>query len=128
MEARSIIIAENEKDFTYQLCEITKKVFFDIAINGIGNIVAVQFKDAPPFAIEEYIDRFKRVDGQYTYKGKFVTRNEIYKELEKFSKEVSISIVPKDLGKGFIDENKYRKSFGYINYTEIRPAIRVEVE
>lgn len=119
-EARANIIAEDENQFSYKLQNATMKIFNDIAKNGIGNIVAIQFKEVEPCFIADYIDMFfRRADGQYVYRGNFVRRKEIEEKLNKYSRELSVSIVPKDLGKGLREEKEYKERFGYINITKV---------
>lgn len=93
MEARANIIAESKSDFLYHLQEEVYKVLFDITKDSVDFSITVKTKDIIPELIANYIDyNFRRADGQYTYRGEFVSRREIEDKLFEFSKEVSIII------------------------------------
>ena len=126
MEIIKQVIVSNEKEFATIMKQVTEKIFFDVAINDIGSIVAIQFKEVAPFWIEEHIDGNYRIsNGLYKSEDGYVDRYTIFEKLAKFSREISVSIVPKDLGKGHIAENLKRTAYGYVNvsYCDI-PIVR----
>lgn len=126
MEIIKQVIASNEKEFAIIMKQATEKIFLDVATNDIGSIVAIQFKEVEPFWIEKYIDENYRIsNGLYASEDGYIDRYTVFEKLTKFSREISVSIVPKDLGKGLISENLKRTAYGYVNvyYCDI-PTVR----
>lgn len=130
MEIRKQVIANNEKEFAAIMKEVTERIFLDVAKNDIGSIVAIQFKEVAPIWINMFIEEKYRIsNGLYKSEDGCIDRNTIFGNITKFSREISISIVPKDLKKEHIPENLKSVAYGYVNvsYCDITDGKRDKV-
>ena len=119
MEIRFTILAKDKEGFDVQLNTKMIDILNKIAMDNT-KILAIQFKDADEFAINSYLDSFRRFDGQYTYDGKFwYYRDELRKLIEPYCKTCSISIAEKYLEANYPESEK-QKRFGYINFAEYK--------
>lgn len=125
MEYTGLILANSEIDFNIKLTDLIARHVGNLALNLDASIMAIQFKDADEYDIEKVVDSYRRTDGQYCYWGDFMTREEVYEQIKPYCKRISISIVPKDLGKGDWVASDSHKKFGYINLAMIEePSIK----
>lgn len=120
MELQGLILAEDEQEFAVKLTDFIANVAYKIATTQMPKVMAIQFKEANPENIDDFIFRnFCRADGQFVSNGEFYTHNELYEKIKPFCKGISISIVPKDLGNEDHEE-EFNKRFGFINYKVIK--------
>lgn len=124
MEYTGLILACNANDFNNKLTDLIANHLGNLALNLDASIMAIQFKDADEYDIEKVVDSYRRTDGQYCYWGDFMTREEVYEQVKPYCKRISISIVPKDLGKGDFVSSDRQKKFGYINLSLIGETIK----
>lgn len=117
MEIRTTILGTSKDIFkTNLIVEIGK------SINAIleceePKIMAIQFKDAEAYNVANLVDVYRRTDGQYVFEGQFYTRSELEEKFKPFCKEISISVVPKELNFETPRE-QINKQFGFIEYHE----------
>lgn len=114
----STIITTCKEEFSYKLANEIEKALFQA---GDTNALFIQTKEAPREAVEELVNKYMRVDGQYTFNGVFMKREEVFEKLKDFCKTVNISIVPKVKKYPLEPEESLKKRFGYIEYIEIKP-------
>lgn len=95
-----LILAHSADDFNNKLTDLIANHLGNLALNLDASIMAIQFKDADEYDIAKVVDSYRRIDGQYCYWGDFMTREEVYEQVKPYCKRISISVVPKDLGKG----------------------------
>lgn len=125
MEYTGLILACNANDFNNKLTDLIAKHVGNIALNLDASIMAIQFKDADEYDIAKVVDSYRRTNGQYCYWGDFMTREEVYAQVKPYCKRISISVAPKDLGKGDWVASDSHKKFGYINLAMIEePSIK----
>lgn len=117
MEIRTTILGTSKDVFeTNLIVEIGK------SINAIleceePKIMAIQFRDAEAYNVAHLVDVYRRTDGQYVFEGQFYTRLELEEKFAPFCKELSISVVPKELDFG-VPRGQVDKQFGFIKYYE----------
>lgn len=128
MEYTGLILACNANDFNNKLTDLIANHLGNLALNLDASIMAIQFKDADEYDIEKVVDSYRRTDGQYCYWGDFMTREEVYEQVKPYCKRISISIVPKDLGKGDWVASDSHKKFGYINLAILGNSLIKEVK
>lgn len=119
-----LILACNANDFNNKLTDLIANHLGNLALNLDASIMAIQFKDADEYDIEKVVDSYRSIDGQYRYQCDFMTREEVYEQVKPYCKRISISIVPKDLGKGDFVSSDRRRKFGYINLSLIGESIK----
>lgn len=119
-----LILANSEIDFNIKLTDLIAKHVGNLALNLDASIMAIQFKDADEYDIEKVVDSYRSIDGQYRYQCDFMTREEVYEQVKPYCKRISISIAPKDLGKGDFVSSDRRRKFGYINLSLIGESIK----
>lgn len=118
-----LILAHNANDFNNKLTDLIANHLGNLALNLDASIMAIQFKDVDEYDIAKVVDSYRRIDGQYCYQCDFMTREEVYEQVKPYCKRISISIVPKDLGKGDWVASDRQKKFGYINLSLIGETI-----
>lgn len=119
MELQGLILAKDEQEFAAKLTAFIANAAYKIATTQMPKVMAIQFKEASPQNIDDFIFmNFCRADGQFVFNGEFYTHNELYEKIKPFCKGISISIVTKDLGNTYHEE-EFNKRFGFINYKEI---------
>lgn len=123
MEYTGLILANSEIDFNIKLTDLIARHVGNLALNLDASIMAIQFKDADEYDIEKVVDSYRRTDGQYCYQCDFMTHEEVYEQVKPYCKRISISVVPKDLGKGDWVSSDRQKKFGYINLSLIGETI-----
>lgn len=121
MEIRTTILGTSRDVFEANLI-----VEIDKSINAIleceePKIMAIQFRDAEAYNVANLVDVYRRTDGQYVFEGQFHTRQELEEKFAPFCKEISISVVPKELDFGTPRE-QVDKQFGFIKYHEYNIA------
>lgn len=124
MEYTGLILACNANDFNNKLTDLIARHVGNLALNLDASIMAIQFKDADEYDIEKVVDSYRRIDGQYCYQCDFMTREEVYAQVKPYCKRISISVVPKDFGKGDWVASDRQKKFGYINLSLIGGTIK----
>lgn len=128
MEYTGLILACNANDFNNKLTDLIANHLGNLALNLGASIMAIQFKDADEYDIAKVVDSYRRTDGQYCYWGDFMTREEVYEQVKPYCKRISISVVPKDLGKGDWVASDSHKKFGYINLAILGNSLIKEVK
>lgn len=117
MEIRTTILGTDKDVFeTNLMVEIGKSINTILECEE-PKIMAIQFRDAEAYNIARLIDVYRRTDGQYVFEGRFYTRLELEEKFKPFCKEISISIVPKELDLETPRE-QVDKQFGFIKYCE----------
>ena len=124
MEYTGLILACDANDFNNKLTDLIANHLGNLALNLDALIMAIQFKDADEYDIEKIVDSYRSIDGQYRYQCDFMTREEVYEQVKPYCKRISISIAPKDLGKGDFVSSDRRRKFGYINLSLIGESIK----
>lgn len=95
MQIEFTITAKNKELFNLKLTEQLMKVFNDLNIDNT-KILAIQFKDADSFIIDNFISgQFCSCDGVYLHEGKYYWRNELYEIVQPYCKVCLISIAEK---------------------------------
>ena len=119
------IIAGSAEEFYYKLHQSTITEIYNFAYKGIGNIMAIQFKEVDLSELQHYIaTNIKCIDGYYYFGGnKYFSLSNLIKDMNNHSKKVSISCVPKHIPEG--EENQ---QYGYIKYYEVNTTIIVDKE
>ena len=118
-----LILAHSADDFNNKLTDLIANHLGNLALNLDASIMAIQFKDADEYDIAKVVDSYRGIDGQYCYQCDFMTREEVYEQVKPYCKYISISVVPKDLGKGDWVSSDRQKKFGYINLSLIGETI-----
>jgi len=117
MEIRTTILATSKDVFETNLTvEIAKSINAIIECEE-PKIMAIQFRNAEAYNVANLVDVYRRTDGQYVFEGQFYTRSELEEKFTPFCKELSISVVPKELNFG-VPRGQIDKQFGFIEYHE----------
>lgn len=117
MEIRTTILATSKDVFeTNLIVEIAKSINAIIECEE-PKIMAIQFRNAEAYNVANLVDVYRRTDGQYVFEGQFYTRSELEEKFTPFCKELSISVVPKELNSG-VPRGQIDKQFGFIEYHE----------
>lgn len=117
MEIRTTILATSKDVFeTNLIVEIAKSINAIIECEE-PKIMAIQFRNAEAYNVANLVDVYRRTDGQYVFEGQFYTRSELEEKFTPLCKELSISVVPKELNSG-VPRGQIDKQFGFIEYHE----------
>lgn len=117
-ELRGAILAKNKEEFSYKLSRFLERPILAEAFENIGYVAVVQFAEVDSAILEDLMDR-------YCYEGgmPFAKREEELEQLRAFSRQVSVSYVPKDFGNLHPYEKKdFTKKFGWVNIAVLNPS------
>lgn len=96
MEIKFTTLAKDKEGFDIQLNTKMIDSLKKIAIDNT-KILMIQFEDAHPYIINDYIDtQFCRHGGTYLLEGKFYWRDELYKMIQPYCKTCSITVTEKE--------------------------------
>lgn len=116
-ELRGTILAKSKEEFSYRLSNFLHGPILAEAFGDIGIVAVIQFAEVDSAILEDLMDR-------YCYEGgmPFAKREEMLEQLRTFSRQVSVSYVPKDFGNYHPYEKKdFTKKFGWVNFTVLNP-------
>lgn len=115
-ELRGTILAKSKEEFSYKLSNFLHGPILAEAFGDIGIVAVIQFAEVDSDILEDLMDR-------YCYEGgmPFAKREETLEQLRTFSRQVSVSYVPKDFGNYHPCEKDFTKKFGWVNFTVFNP-------
>ena len=87
-------------------------------------MMLIQYKDIDRVDLDRFLDCFRRIDGQYVFKGDFYYREELERLVSPYCKEMCISVVPK-MPKNNGDFIDTKKDYGYLTVATMTPTINI---
>ena len=116
-ELRGAILAKSKEEFSYKLSNFLHRPILAEAFGNIGIVAVIQFAEVDSVILEDLLDCYCHEGGM-----PFAKREETLEQLRTFSRQVSVSYVPKDFGNLHPYEKKdFTKKFGWVNFTVLNP-------
>ena len=90
-------------------------------------MITINRKNIDRIDLDEFLDCFRRTDGQYVFEGNFYYRNELEKIVGPYCKEMCISVVPK-MSKNRRDLIDPKNNYGYLTIVNVTPTMSIRNE
>lgn len=118
------ILAYNKEMLIAAIANNFYKFMADTAVENPSDMMLIQFKDIDTADIDIFVEKFRRIDCQYVFEGKFYSKHELIDKMTPYCKEMCISVVPK-MPKNSGDFINTKKDYGYLTIATMTPTIGI---